>query len=226
MNSFSLMIMCAGFGSRMLDLTKNKPKPLLEIKNITLLENSINFFLSIGCNRIFINTHYLYKDIENFIKKNFKDYPISLVYEPVILGTGGGIKNIFNFTKKENILVSNSDILWQDKNKLDIINFARDINDIKNCKLLLSKEKNFLGLKSSNGDFRIINNKVSRWTKGDEIIFYSGLQIVSPNIFKNTTNVFPMNTIWDNLIKQNNLIGEVIDSKITHIGDKKSFEDN
>ena len=220
------MIMCAGFGSRMLDLTKNKPKPLLEIKNITLLENSINFFLSIGCNRIFINTHYLYKDIENFIKKNFKDYPISLVYEPVILGTGGGIKNIFNFSKKENILVSNSDILWQDKNKKDIINFARDINDIKNCKLLLSKEKNFLGLKSSNGDFRIINNKVSRWTKGDEIIFYSGLQIVSPNIFKNTTNVFPMNTIWDNLIKQNNLIGEVIDSKITHIGDKKSFEEN
>ena len=226
MKSFSLMIMCAGFGSRMIDLTKNKPKPLLEIKNITLLENCINFFLSIGCNRILINTHYLYKDIENFIKKNFKDYPISLVYEPVILGTGGGIKNIFNFTKKENILVSNSDILWQDKNKKDIINFARDINDIKNCKLLLSKEKNFLGLKSSNGDFRIINNKVSRWTKGDEIIFYSGLQIVSPNIFKNTTNIFPMNTIWDNLIKQNNLIGEVIDSKITHIGDKKSFEEN
>ena len=220
------MIMCAGFGSRMLDLTKNKPKPLLEIKNITLLENSINFFLSIGCNRIFINTHYLYKDIENFIKKNFKDYPISLVYEPVILGTGGGIKNIFNFTKKENILVSNSDILWQDKNKKDIINFARDINDIKNCKLLLSKEKNFLGLKNSNGDFKIINNKVSRWTKGDEIIYYSGLQIVSKNIFKNTTNIFTMNTIWDNLIKQNNLIGEVIDSKITHVGDKKSFEEN
>ena len=226
MKSFSLMIMCAGFGSRMLDLTKNKPKPLLEIKNMTLLENSINFFLSIGCNRIFINTHYLYKDIENFIKKNFKNYPISLIHEPVILGTGGGIKNIFNFTKKENILVSNSDILWQDKNKKDIINFTRDINNVKNCKLLLSEEKNFLGLKSSNGDFRIINNKVSRWTKGDEIIFYSGLQIVSPNIFKNTTNIFPMNTIWDNLIKQNNLIGEVIESKITHIGDKKSFEDN
>ena len=130
------------------------------------------------------------------------------------------------FIKKENLLVSNSDILWQSKNKKDIINFARDINNVKNCKLLLSEERNFLGLKSSNGDFRIINNKVSRWTKGDEIIFYSGLQIVSPNIFKNTTNIFPMNTIWDNLIKQNHLIGEVIDSKITHIGDKKSFEEN
>ena len=226
MEKFSLLIMCAGFGSRMLDLTHKKPKPLLEIKNVTLLENSINFFLSIGCNKIFINTHYLYKDIENFLKKNFKDYPISLVYEPEILGTGGGIKNIFNFIKIENLLVSNSDILWQDKNKKDIINFARDINNVKNCKLLLSEEINFSGLKSSNGDFRIINNIVSRWSKGDEIIFYSGLQIVSPNIFKNTTNIFSMNTIWDNLIKQNNLLGELIESKITHLGDKKSFEEN
>jgi len=226
MEKFSLLIMCAGFGSRMLDLTNKKPKPLLEIKNVTLLENSINFFLSIGCNKIFINTHYLHKDIENFIKNNFKDYPISLFYEPVILGTGGGIKNIFNFIKKENLLVSNSDILWQDKNKNDIINFTRDINKVKNCKLLLSEEINFSGLKSSNGDFRIINNKVSRWSKGDEIIFYSGLQIVSPNIFENTTNIFSMNTIWDNLIKQNNLLGELIESKITHLGDKKSFEEN
>ena len=226
MEKFSLLIMCAGFGSRMLDLTNKKPKPLLEIKNVTLLENSINFFLSIGCNKIFINTHYLYEDIENFITKKFKDYPISLVYEPVILGTGGGIKNIFSFIKKENLLVSNSDILWQDKNKKDIINFARDINNIKNCKLLLSEKINFSGLKSSSGDFRIINNKVSRWSKGDEIIFYSGLQIVSPNIFKNTTNIFSMNTIWDNLIQQNNLLGELIESKITHLGDKKSFEEN
>ena len=226
MKKFSLLIMCAGFGSRMLDLTNKKPKPLLEIKNVTLLENSINFFLSIGCNKIFINTHYLYEDIENFITKKFKDYPISLVYEPLILGTGGGIKNIFNFIKKENLLVSNSDILWQDKNKNDIINFTRDINKVKNCKLLLSEEINFSGLKSSNGDFRIINNKVLRWSKGDEIIFYSGLQIVSPNIFKNTTNIFSMNTIWDNLIEQNNLLGELIESKITHLGDKKSFEEN
>ena len=96
MEKFSLLIMCAGFGSRMLDLTNKKPKPLLEIKNVTLLKNSINFFLSIGCDKIFINTHYLHIEIENYIQKNFKDYPISLIYEPLILGTGGGVKNVFN----------------------------------------------------------------------------------------------------------------------------------
>ena len=226
MEKFSLMIMCAGFGSRMLDLIKEKPKPLLKIKNTTLLENSINFFLSIGCNKIFINTHYLHIEIENYIQKNFKDYPISLIYEPIILGTGGGVKNVFNFSKCKNILVSNSDIYWQDENKKEIINFVKNINEIKNCKLLLSNEKNFLGLKKNSGDFRIKKNQVYNWKKNDDIIFYSGLQIVSSNIFNNTNKDFAMNIIWDNLIKENKLLAEVIRSKIRHIGDKKSFEEN
>ena len=226
MEKFSLLIMCAGFGSRMLDLTNKKPKPLLEIKNVTLLKNSINFFLSIGCDKILINTHYLHIEIENYIQKNFKDYPISLIYEPLILGTGGGVKNVFNFSKSKNILVSNSDIYWHDENKKEIFNFVKNINEIKNCKLLLSEEKNFLGLKRKSGDFSIKKNRVYNWEKNEDIIFYSGIQIVSSNIFENTDTHFDMNIIWDNLIKENNLLGEVIGSKIIHIGDKKSFEEN
>ncbi len=226
MGKFSLMIMSAGFGSRMLDLTNNKPKPLLELKNVTLLENSINFFLSIGCNKIFINTHYLHVEIENYIQKKFKDYPISLIYEPVILGTGGGVKNVFNYSKNKKILVSNSDIYWHDENKNEIINFVKNINKIKNCKLLLVQDKNFFGLKRKNGDFKIKHNQIYNWKKNDELYFYSGLQIVSSNIFKNTDKNFAMNIIWNNLIKENNLFGEVIESKIRHIGDKKSFQEN
>ena len=226
MEKFTLMIMCAGFGSRMLNLTNEKPKPLLKIRNLTLLENSINFFLSIGCNKIFINTHYLNTEIEYYIYKNFHNYPISIIYEPIILGTGGGIKNIYNFFQKKNMLVSNSDIFWLDENKKDIIEFVKDIDYVKNCKLLLSKQKNFLGLKSNMGDFTIKNNQIYKWSKGDNIIFYSGLQIVSQSIFKTTTNIFSMNFIWDNLIKENNLLGKIVNSKITHIGDKKSFEEN
>ena len=199
---------------------------LSEIKNTTLLENSINFFLSIGCDKIFINTHYLHTEIESYIQKNFQDYPISLIYEPTILGTGGGIKNIFNFSKRKKILVTNSDIFWKSQNKHDILNFIKDIYNVKNCKLFLSEEKDFLGLKSTKGDFIIKNNQISRWSVGDNLIFYSGLQIVSLNIFKNTPSVFSMNVIWENLIKQKNLAAEIMCSKITHIGDKKSFEEN
>ena len=44
MHNFSMMILAAGFGTRMESLTDNTPKPLLKIKNKTLLGNTIDFF--------------------------------------------------------------------------------------------------------------------------------------------------------------------------------------
>jgi len=60
MKNFTLMILCAGFGSRMLNLTRSKPKPLLKYKNKVLLKNTIDFFTNSSNNFII-----------NFFKKNF-----------------------------------------------------------------------------------------------------------------------------------------------------------
>ena len=54
MKNFTLMILCAGFGSRMLNLTRNTPKPLLKYKNKILLKNTIDFFTNIGCDEILV----------------------------------------------------------------------------------------------------------------------------------------------------------------------------
>ncbi len=223
MFDFTLLILCAGYGKRMLDLTVDTPKPLLKIKNKTLLENTINFFTNIGCKEIFINTHFLHNKIENYISKYYKHYPINIIYEPLILGTGGGVKNIFKFTSNKNICVVNSDIFWSSENKLDISNFLKDINNITYCKILLSGYNNFHGLKKNIGDFNIQDGIVSKWYKGNDIFFYSGLQIVSKNIFDKTPKIFSMNEVWNKLIVNKNLSGTLIQSKILHIGDKKSF---
>ena len=65
MKNFTTMILAAGFGSRMKDLTEKIPKPLLKVQNTTLLSNTINFFENIGCNKFILNTHYLYKELNN-----------------------------------------------------------------------------------------------------------------------------------------------------------------
>ncbi len=225
MPKFSLLILCAGFGSRMLNLTNNIPKPLLKFKNKTFLGNTINFFKNIGCNEFFINTHYNYTLIEYYIRENFSDSSINLIYEPVILGTGGGIKNIFNYTKNKNICVVNSDIFWQEFNKADLINSLKDINDVSHCKILLSKKNDFFGLKKDKGDFSIQDGIISNWYEGEDIIFYSGFQIVSKEIFKKHKKIFPMNEVWNSLIINKNLKGSLIDSNILHVGDKKSYEE-
>ncbi len=224
MNNFPLLILCAGFGKRMLGLTINDPKPLLKFNNQTLLGNTISFFKDLGCGDIFINTHYLHEKIEEYIIKNFYYDNINLIYEPSILGTGGGVKNIFNYTKSKNLCVVNSDIFWQSCNKQDIKNYLEDFNNINYCKILLSKNNNFSGLKNMNGDFSIKNKTVSNWEHGTEIIFYSGCQIVSKNIFKKKDKNFTMNKIWNELISIKKLDGKLIDSNILHIGDKNSFD--
>ena len=224
MSKFTLLILCAGFGKRMLDLTKNLPKPLLNVNDKPLLSHTINFFKEIGCNEFLINTHYLNNKIENYINNYFNNYPIKLIHEPSILGTGGGIKNIFNYTQSKKICVVNSDIYWQSENKLDLINFLDGLDNVTHCKILLSNEKNFFGLKKNHGDFNVLDNIVTNWIEGNELFYYTGLQIVSKNIFTNSKKVFPMNEIWNKLISRKLLKAELINSKIFHIGDKNTFE--
>ncbi len=156
MKNLPILILCAGFGKRMLDLTTNIPKPLLKIRNRILLGNTINFFNDIGFSNIFINAHYLHSKIEKYIINNFNN-SVNLIYEPSILGTGGGIKNVFNYTKNNKICVVNSDIFFLNDNKKDLIKFLKDTDSITHGKILLSEDKNFYGLKKMNGDFNINN---------------------------------------------------------------------
>ena len=37
--------------------------------------------------------------IETYVNNNFTNSFIKLIHEPIILGTGGGVNNVFNFTK-------------------------------------------------------------------------------------------------------------------------------
>ena len=226
MKNFTLLILCAGFGSRMLNLTIDKPKPLLKYKNKILLNNTIDFFTNIGCDEVLVNTHYLHNKIKKYLDKNFKNHPIQISYEKIILGTGGGVKNIFNYTKRKKICVVNSDIFWTKENKSHVEHFLSNYQNVSHCKMLLSKDINFLGLKKEKGDFILKRNIVNNWKKNNEKLYYSGFQIVSKNIFNNRKKIFPMNEIWIKLIKKNQIKGCIIPSKIRHIGDKKSILEN
>ena len=170
------MILSAGLGTRMKYLTKNIPKPLIKIYNTTLLNNTISFFEKVGCNEFVINTHYLYKQLDDYINLNFSDKNIKTIHEPEILDTGGGIKNAIEFFDNKNFLVTNCDIMWNEHNLTDVQNFLDNLDEIQYCELLLSNKKNTTGINKNNGDFTLKDNYLTRWKKNDEIILFSGLQ--------------------------------------------------
>ena len=218
------MILAAGYGKRMLPLTQSEPKPLLNINGITLLENSINFLIKLGCKKIIINTHYLNHQIESFIDKSKEREKIITVYEKEILDTGGGIKNIIPHINSNNLLVVNSDVFWTENNLNDAKLLINNFDIHNNSTLLLSYKKNSYGLDKMDGDFILKDNKILRYLKDEEIIFYSGLQILNVNTIKNfPKKKFSINLIWDILIKKGELCGDLMKSKWFHVGDSEGL---
>jgi NDP-sugar pyrophosphorylase family protein len=105
------MILAAGFGTRLLPFTEHTPKPLFTIAGRPLLDIIIRSLEKAGCKRIVINTHHLHQRIDSFISNQNYSIPVYLRHEPVILGTGGAIKNVADFWDENPFLVINSDIV-------------------------------------------------------------------------------------------------------------------
>ena len=224
-NSFSAMILAAGFGKRMMPLTNEKPKPLIDINGITLLDNTIKFLKVLGCDQIVINTHYMHEKIYDHIKKKTRNENIDLIYENKILDTGGAIKNAMNLFKEKNLLVVNSDIFWTIENIIDVKNLIKKYNINRNPHLLIVEKSKSNGMKKLDGDFFLVKNKIKRFKKGSEIFFYTGLQLINPEIFENfPKGRFSMNEVWDYLIKKETLFGGVLKSKWYHVGDIQGLD--
>ena len=214
------MILAAGFGKRLLPLTKQTPKPLLELKGKKLLQYSIEFLLSIKINDIIINTHYLSKQIEDFIHHNFPQIVIS--YEKNILDTGGGIMNAISFFQGENFLVLNSDTIWTLHYQKELSRLTEIFENGKGkAALLLVKKENSFD-PNFIGDFDLDNKNFI--TKKNKQYIFTGCQLLNPNIFENyKKKIFSMNEIWHNLIETNSLNGFLSEQKFLHATDLNIF---
>lgn len=113
------LILAAGFGTRLRPLTETFPKAMVPVLGIPILLYHIIALLELGCQKIFINTHYLPDSIEALIMGLEVDNPPILVSEqPDILGTGGAIANIIPKLDDKPLLVCNADSIilrpWED----------------------------------------------------------------------------------------------------------------
>ena len=104
------MILAAGFGTRLLPYTQDIPKPLFRMAGQSLLDIAIKNLIRAGCEAIIVNTHHLHEQIESFIEAQDYGIPVNTCYEPCILGTGGGIKNVAYFWDSRAFMVVNGDI--------------------------------------------------------------------------------------------------------------------
>tara|TARA_B100000941_G_scaffold238678_1_gene181774 strand:- start:1424 stop:2113 length:690 start_codon:yes stop_codon:yes gene_type:complete len=217
------LILCAGFGKRLNPITLSKPKPLLEINKITMLEKSINLIKEIGINKIFINTFYLKEHFTNFIKNKNFNLDISVVEDgESILDTGGGILNMISNSGENDFLVLNPDTIWSNEYRDEIIKMEKFYfsKKLENILLLVNKHLSFD--KNLTGDFNLTENLV---TKKDNLDFiYIGCQILNKKILMNQNiSKFSILNIWYKLINEKKLYGFESKIKFYHLTDLKTF---
>ncbi len=217
------LILCAGFGKRLNPITLTKPKPLLEIKEVTMLEKSINLIKEMGIKKIFINTFYLKEHISSFIKNKNFNLDIHIVEDgESILDTGGGILNMASKSDEDDLMVFNPDTIWLSQYRDEIIKMEEIYFSKKLENILLLVNKNLSFDQSLSGDFNLSNNLISKKDNLDFI--YIGCQILNKKILANQTiSKFSILNIWNKLIDEKKLYGFESKQKFYHLTDLNIF---
>jgi MurNAc alpha-1-phosphate uridylyltransferase len=216
------LILCAGFGKRLNPITLKIPKPLLKIKNLTLLEHCISLIKQVGVKKILINSFYLKEQINKFFEENNFEIEIKVIEDGnAILNTGGGILNLISKINENDFLVFNPDTIWN-KNYSSEIETMIDLyfkKKLKNLLLLVDRKLSFD--KNLKGDFNLDNNLI---TQDHKNFIYTGCQILNKSIFKDRSiENFSISEIWSDLIKNNLLSGFESKLEFYHATDLETF---
>ena len=105
-------VLGAGLGMRLRPLTEEVPKPLVPIFQKPLITFSLDHLAALGVQSFVINTHHLPEHFERFFSGGcYRNLPVELVHEPVLLETGGGIKNAQPLLGNEPFISYSGDVL-------------------------------------------------------------------------------------------------------------------
>jgi len=233
-------IFCAGRGERMRPLTDSTPKPLLEVKNKSILDYILAKLDEIPTlEKIIINAYYLADEIEKHIH-SLNNPKILISRELDKVETGGGL--IYALDKidiDKPLLTLNGDVLWRNKNNFSDLNFLSENFDINSHDFLLGlkKVKDFWGYDGSSksfGDFDLIGKKLyhkisQNQQKVSMSHVYVGLQVLNPKVLLgNHEKCFSVLKFYKSAVNSANILDRIegveLKGDYFHVGTPQHLE--
>jgi len=166
------MILASGRGERMMPLTRDLPKPMLKIGNVTLIEDKIIKLAEIGIQDIVINTGYLGEYIKDHVGDGSK-FGINIAIsdegdQPI--GTAEGVRRALSHFDNKNFILVNADI-WTNYSFIDLKRF-----DLKESlgHIILTQKPDY-----HNGDFDLSDNTLQTGSS----FTYTGIGLYSTMLF-------------------------------------------
>jgi MurNAc alpha-1-phosphate uridylyltransferase len=211
------MIMAAGKGTRMMPLTADRPKPLIAVAGVALLDHVLSHLRGAGIKDIVVNVHYRAEMVEAHLARHAADFSAQISDERELLrDTGGGLVKALPLIKSDPFLCVNADNWWTDvgENAFDRLLGAWDDQQMDALMFLVpfAKASNTQG----EGDFDLdpAGRLIRRITGARAAYVWTGIQLLSKRlIIEPPADVFSTNVFWDRAIAAGRCFG------IVHEGD-------
>lgn len=192
----AVMLFAAGFGTRMGEMTKTRPKPLIKVAGKPLIDHALELVSDIAPSRIVANLHYKAEMLaEHLLPLGVK---VS-VEQPDILETGGGLKAALPILGAGPVFTMNTDAIWSGPNPLSLLIQQWNPQDM-DALLMCVPVDQAIG-HAGKGDFSADTN--GRAKRGGPLV-YGGVQIVKTHALETIKNrSFSLNELW-NIQAENN----------------------
>ncbi len=216
-------VLAAGLGTRLRPLTEDLPKPLIPIFQKPLITFALDHLIHLGVEKFVVNTHRRPELFEKAFQDNeYEGHPVTLVHEPDLLETGGGIKNAEAYLGSRAFLTYSGDILTDiDLQPLIDEHFRRG-NDVT-----LALRQTGLASEVALRDHCVIDIANRYGTKGD--LDFANVAVWSATIFqqippKQKISFIPIITDW---IDKGGKIGGLVmnDGRWFNIGSRAEYLD-
>lgn len=189
------MILAAGLGTRLRPLTNEKPKALVEVDGVPMLERVARRLVEAGAHRLIVNVHHHADQVKAFVaqQQGFGVETVISVEPEQALETGGGLKHAAGlFEREAPFLLHNVDVVTDlDLAALYHAHQAGDALATLACRppetdryLLFDEAANLCGYATRDGEEHFIGDEADGAARGPvERLDFCGVQALSPRIF-------------------------------------------
>jgi N-acetyl-alpha-D-muramate 1-phosphate uridylyltransferase len=217
----SAMVLAAGLGTRMRPYNGHIPKPLVEIGGKSLIDYSLDRLAAAGVERVVVNVHHLADVLEQHLASRQRPQIAFSDERAELLGTGGGIAKALPQLGDAPFFLVNSDTVWLDGVKPNVVRLAEAFDpEAMDALLLLAPTAGSVGY-TGRGDFVMLpDGRLRRRAEREVVPFvYAGAAILAPGLFMEApAGAFPLTLLFDRAGGKGRLFGLRLEGVWMHVG--------
>ncbi len=218
---FRAMVMAAGLGTRMRPLTDTRPKPLVSVAGKALIDHVLDKLAAAAVETAVVNVHYFADQIEQHLSARQAPRIVISDERARLLGTGGGVFNALPRLGGSPFFHVNSDTLWLDGVKPNLLRLAESFETAHmDALLLLAPSAESIGY-SGHGDYVMDAEGALRRRNEHEVapFVFAGVALLAPALFADAPQgEFSLTALFDRAAAAGRLRGLRLEGLWMHVG--------